>query len=224
MPHLFKELLTRIGPFLSSARLQQFQSTVNYLKSGKWMAEQGFVVGPRARNRGEVWDAVIRDVRDKKVLYLEFGVAQGESIRHWSRELKNPESRLHGFDSFEGLPESGGPWNKGQFTSAGAVPQIDDLRVRFFKGWFQNVLPEYIVAAHDVLVINVDADLYTSTSYVLRQLRPHIRNGTFIYFDEMNFVEHEPKAFAEFIQETGLKFRLVSADKTLTFAAFQCIA
>jgi peroxiredoxin len=39
----------------------------------------------------------------------------------------------------------------------------------------------------------------------------------------MSFVEHEPKAFAEFIEETGLKFRLVSADKSLAWVAFQCV-
>jgi hypothetical protein len=180
MLYLIKELLTRIGPLLPSSGLRQIQATVNYLHSGKWMAEQGFVTGRRARNKEEVWDAIIRDVRDKRVLYLEFGVNRGDATRHWSRELKHPESRLHGFDSFEGMPESGGPWTKGQFNNAGVEPQIDDARVRFFKGWFQDVLPEYQVAAHDVLVINLDADLYTSTTYVLRQLRPHIRKGTFI--------------------------------------------
>ncbi len=220
---LFKELLTRIGPLLSSSRLRELQATVNYLNIGKWMAEQGFVVGRRARDREMVWDAIIREVRDKKVLYLEFGVNRGDATRHWSRELKHPESRLHGFDSFEGMPESGGPWSKGQFDNSGSVPQIDDARVSFFKGWFQDSLPGYQVAAHDALVINLDADLYTSTIYVLRHLRPHIRDGTFIYFDEMSFVEHEPRAFAEFMEETGLRFRLVRADKTLAFVAFQCV-
>ena len=40
----------------------------------------------------------------------------------------------------------------------------------------------------------------------------------------MNFLEHEPRAFDEFMKESGLKFRLVGADKTLTFVAFQCVA
>jgi len=52
---------------------------------------------------------MITKVRDKKVLYMEFGVAYGASIRYWSRELKNPTSVFHGFDSFEGLPETRWP-------------------------------------------------------------------------------------------------------------------
>ncbi len=80
------------------------------------------------------------------------------------------------------------PWYKGQFDASGRVPITDDPRVRFFKGWFTQVLPRYYLRAHDVLVINMDADLYSSTIYVLNYLRPHIKPGTLIYFDEMNHV------------------------------------
>jgi hypothetical protein len=69
----------------------------------------------------------------------------------------------------------------------------------------------------------MDADLYSSTSCVLRHLRPYIRPGTFIYFDEMNHPEHEPKAFAEFMKETSLNFKPVCADRTLTYAFFECV-
>jgi hypothetical protein len=95
--------------------------------------------------------------------------------------------------------------------------------VRFFKGWFNQTLPIYQLPAHDFLVINVDADLYSSTLYVLQTLRPHIQKGTFIYFDEMNHPEHEPKAFAKFLDETNLKFAPVAADKTLTYVCFRCV-
>jgi hypothetical protein len=64
----------------------------------------------------------------------------------------------------------------------------------------------------------MDADLYSSTSYVLHHLRPYIRPGTLIYFDEMNHVEHEPKAFDEFMKGTSLTFRPVCADRTPTYA------
>jgi hypothetical protein len=70
----------------------------------------------------------------------------------------------------------------------------------------------------------MDADLYSSTIYVLTKLRPHIKPGTLIYFDEMNHLEHEPKAFDEFVAESGLKFRGVAADKTLAFVVLECVA
>ena len=46
------------------------------------------------------------EVQDQRVLYLEFGVFRGRTIRYWSRKLRHPETRLHGFDSFEGLPDA----------------------------------------------------------------------------------------------------------------------
>jgi hypothetical protein len=144
-------------------------------------------------------------------------------MRYWSRVLKHPGTILHGFDSFEGLPEKGGLWAKGQFSTDGKIPQIDDPRVRFFKGWFNDVLPTYSLPPHETLVINMDADLYSSTIYVLRHLRPQIKSGTFIYFDEMNHMEHEPRALDEFMAESGLQFRVVCTDKTMAFVFFECI-
>lgn len=214
----FKELLTRAGQRLSQ---RQVQAVVNYLAIGQWLSAQGFSFRNRVKNRQEVWDAVLKQIRDQKVLYLEFGVASGESMRYWSRELKHPESCLHGFDSFEGLPEGGGHWKKGQFDMGGKIPVINDSRVQFFKGWFEEVLPSYALSPKDVLVINVDADLYSSTIFILRHLRPHFIPGTYIYFDELSVYGHEALAFGDFIKETGFKFRPVCADKSLTFAFFQ---
>jgi hypothetical protein len=68
----------------------------------------------------------------------------------------------------------------------------------------------------------MDADIYSSTLYVLRHLRRYIVPGTFVYFDEMNHVEHEPRAFDDFVDETSLGFQSLSADKTLAFVAFEC--
>lgn len=220
----FKYLLTLIGARLSGHSLLQLQMVVNHLKIGRWMRDHHFTFSERLRDRHAVWDVVARQVRDRQVLYLEFGVFSGHSMRYWSRELKHPGAVLHGFDSFEGLPEEAGRWTKGQFSTGGRIPEIDDPRVQFFKGWFNEVLPTHSIPPHEVLVINMDADLYSSTIYVLQHLRPHIKPGTFIYFDEMNHMEHEPRAFDEFVAESGLKFRAVCADKTLTSVFFECTA
>jgi O-methyltransferase len=157
------------------------------------------------------------------VLYLEFGVFQGVATRFWSRALTHPQTQLHGFDSFEGLPEKFGPWVDRSFDVQGSLPVIEDKRVQFFKGWFDQVLPGYSVPPHELLVINMDADLYSSTIYVLRYLRPWIKSGALLYFDEMNHLEHEPRAFDEFMKESGLRFRPLCADKSLAFVLFECI-
>jgi O-methyltransferase len=218
-----KYILTLVGTRLSKRFLVQFEAAVNYVRIGHWCREHGFRMTRRAWKRQQVWATVIDRVRNQRVLYLEFGVAGGASMRYWSEQLTHSESLLHGFDSFEGLPEAGGPWSKGQFDAGGLVPQIADSRVRFFKGWFDQVLPGYNPPPHDVLVINMDADLYSSTIYVLRTLRPYMKPGVYVYFDELNHIEHEADAFDEFIRESGLHFKVVSADKTLAFVFFECI-
>jgi hypothetical protein len=222
----FKYLLTLIGSQIPFEVQHQFQMVVNYMKIGRWMDERDFRFPERVRNREAVFAAVAKKIRDEKVLYLEFGVYKGESMRYWSKILRHPESQLHGFDSFEGLPEDfdvDGPYRQGTFDLGGAIPNIDDARVRFFRGWFDQVLPSYKMPNHDVLVLMMDADLYSSTIYVLRHMRPYIKEGTFIFFDEMSRPEHEPRAFDEFMKESGLKFRPVCADRGLNRVFFQCL-
>ena len=225
LEHL-KYFLTVIGARVKPHTLHQFLMVVNYMKIGFWMRNHGFFIDRRVRDRGEVFSKVAHQVADKKVLYLEFGVFKGESMRFWSRELKNPNANLHGFDSFEGLPEDfdvDGPYIKGTFDVGGTIPQIDDSRVKFFKGWFDQVLTGYTAPPHEVLVIVMDADLYSSTIYVLRHFKSIIRKGTFIFFDEMSRIEHEPKAFGEFMKETGLKFIPICSDFGLNRVFFKCI-
>jgi hypothetical protein len=219
-----KYLLTLIGARLSGVQLYGLQAIVNHLRLGRWMRDHGFHFESRLADRWGVFDVVASRVQDGRVLYLEFGVFKGRTTRYWSARLRNPDARLHGFDSFEGLPEEWAGHAKGNiFNASGQIPVIDDARVQFFKGWFNEVLPNYRVPDHDQLVLIMDADLYSSTSYVLRHLWPYVRPGTLLYFDEMNHVEHEPKAFDEFMKETSLRFRPVAADRTLTHACFECV-
>lgn len=224
----FKHTLTRIGARLHPAILHRMQMVLNYMVLGRWMREQGFSVPPRVADRAQVFDAVAQRVQNRHVLYLEFGVARGDATQYWVEAITDPTARFYGFDSFEGLPEdfdqTSSQLKTGHFDTGGQVPQIDDPRVAFVKGWFQDTLPSFEVPEHDVLVLNMDADLYTSTRFVLDYLKPYIRPGTFVYFDDLSRPEHEPKAFSEFMKDTGLKFRIVSADKTLNRVFFECIS
>jgi hypothetical protein len=219
-----KYLLRKVGARLSGSQLYKLQAVLDHVKLGRWMEDHGFRFHGALRDRWDVFDVVISRVQDAPVLYLEFGVFRGRTTRYWSARLRNPNTRLHGFDSFEGLPEQWAGQASGRiFNAEGEIPVLPDPRVQFFKGWFDQSLPTYVVPDHDVLILILDADLYSSTSYVLRRMRGYIRPGTLIYFDEMNHVEHEPKAFHEFMSETGLTFRPVAADRTLTHAFFECV-
>jgi len=216
-----------MGAWMPAPALHQLQTVVNYMKLGSWMAKNNFKIDRRVPNREAVFAAVAERVRDMRVLYLEFGVFRGASMRYWSNVLNNPDARLYGFDSFEGLPEDfddvWGPYVKGTFDVKGAIPKIDDPRVEFVKGWFEHTLPTFQLPEHEVLVIVLDADLYSSTDCVLTHLRPFIKIGTFIYFDDMSRPNHEPAAFDKFVSESGYRFRLVSADYSFNNAFFERI-
>jgi hypothetical protein len=218
----FKYLLTRIGELVSSKTIYNLNATANYLEVGRWMHANGYDVRNRLDSREQLFDIVATQVGDRDVLYMEFGVFQGAATRYWSKLLRNPRSKLHGFDSFEGLPENWLPQRpKGHFSVGGRLPEIDDSRVQFFNGWFERSLPNYKCPPHDVLVLNFDADLYSPTTFVLKILRDAIVPGTYIYFDEFNHRFHELRAFDEFIKETGMKFRLLGVTRTLEHVLFQ---
>lgn len=57
------------------------------------------------------------------------------------------------------------------YSTCGVPPIIDDPRIRFFKGWFEDTLPTYQAPKANVVILNMDADLYSSTIFVLRTLR-----------------------------------------------------
>jgi hypothetical protein len=219
-----KSLLVDIGSRCGERTLHFLNSSVNYLEVGHWIKSRGFHTTKRVSKRRELFDQIAQRADGKKVLYLEFGVAKGASMRYWSNLLGNPESSLHGFDSFEGLPEG---WHlgdqRGAYSAGGRVPQIADPRVKIFKGLFQDTLPTYRLPEHETLIINIDCDLYSSTSFVLNVLEEHISPGSYIYFDEFSDSHNELKAFHEFIARTNKRFSLLGATRSYAQVSFECI-
>ena len=104
---------------------------------------------------------------DAPIDYLEFGVFQGESMRHWVTLNQHPDSRFYGFDSFEGLPEDwkrfDGQMVKAHFDVKGSVPDIDDPRVSFVRGWFQETVDEFLAVVRHPLAAGRCTSTQTST-------------------------------------------------------------
>ena len=152
------------------------------------------------KKRYSLFEYVIKkEGLDKDVDYLEFGVSKGNSLKWWINRLKNKNSRFYGFDTFTGLPEDWGPFKAGDMSNGNKPPSINDDRVSFIQGIFQQTLIPFLIKYKNEnrKIIHLDADLYSATLYVLTLLTPYLKSGDILFFDEFNVPMHEYKAFYE---------------------------
>jgi hypothetical protein len=148
---------------------------------------------------------------DRPVTYLEFGVAQGRSIRMMAERFKNPVSQFIGFDSFVGLPEAWIHHDVGAFSNAGFEPLFEDGRVRFVKGWFQNTVSPFFknftLTAGHVVFVHFDSDLYSSNLFLLTSLWHNLQEYFFLMDD---FLEDEVIAMHDFMAAYPISLKFMA--------------
>lgn len=146
--------------------------------------------------------------------YLEFGVYRGWSMFRMVQRFTNPEARFYGFDSFQGLPEQWGDMGVGHFSTEKQFPDIKDARVQFIAGWFQNTVSRFLhehAPLPTPVLVNFDADLYSSTLFLLTALW-HFVPEYYFYFDE--FMPDEAVAMFEFTSAYPVEFEFFAATET----------
>ncbi|HJY98791.1 MAG TPA: class I SAM-dependent methyltransferase [Patescibacteria group bacterium] len=132
---------------------------------------------------------------------LEFGVGAGNSYL-WQAEqiIKHfNDTTLIGFDSWAGLPkETKGVWypkRHGQgnfsFPKSAVLGELqkmgirNDPRFRFVDGFFDKSLTKEVQRTISNLVfVNIDVDVHSSSLLVLDFIKPHLRNKVIIYWDD----------------------------------------
>jgi O-methyltransferase len=166
----------------------------------------------------------LHQLTHQPIHYLEFGVAAGTSFKWWLATNQDASSRFFGFDTFEGLPEDWGTYDKGAMSAH--MPVINDERGNFYKGLFQDTLLPFIkensalLHADVVKVIHMDADLYSATAFTLAQLYPFLHKGDIILFDEFSVAMHEFKAYDEFINNYYIKLTPIGSVNNFYQTAF----
>ena len=102
---------------------------------------------------------------------------------------------------------------KHHYNTEGETPQITDERVSFIKGLFQDSLPGFLEKYNSVQrkVIHMDADLYSSTLFVLTRLIPYLKKDDLLLFDEFGVPTHEFRAFVDIVSSYNLKFEVLGA-------------
>ncbi len=174
-----------------------------------------------AEDKESLYEEVIlqQNLESCSLTYLEFGVFRGDSLRWWVGRLSHAGTRFVGFDTFTGLPEYWRPTEpKGHFNAGGRIPDIRDPRCSFEVGLFQDTLTQF-VSSRDLsgpLVINLDADMFTSTLFVLATLSRYLKPGDLLFFDEFSCPLDEFRAFESFIRCFRVKYEVAGATKGYT--------
>ena len=137
---------------------------------------------------------------------LEFGVFRGESLNVIAKHRP-----VVGFDSFSGLPEDWTPRHPQGTFGLDAVPEVDE-RAELVVGWFDDTLPRFLRDRSDALIdfVHLDADLYSSTKYVLSSIFDRMSSGCILLFDEFtplpdDLSRGEYRAWSESVEEFGLR-------------------
>ncbi|KAF7787113.1 hypothetical protein PRUB_a3979 [Pseudoalteromonas rubra] len=148
----------------------------------------------------------------------EFGCGTGQSSYMLSKTMRDcnnyyeTNSKLHLFDSFEGLPVSksevdlesplvqAGVWGECACASISADKLSDTIRSQLdfnnfqtYEGWFNETLPT-IAAGTQFSLVHLDCDLYESTMQVLEHLLANnmLSAGAVLMFDDWSCNNNSP--------------------------------
>lgn len=129
--------------------------------------------------------------------FVECGVFAGAQVAAMAQACIDHDVYwpIHLFDSFEGIPkagpEDGEEGKKIEGKSICSMEKvkgymrawgIDDIRLFYHRGWFENTVPDSIVKK--IAILRLDGDLYSSTKVCLEHLLDKIVDGGFLIVDD----------------------------------------
>jgi hypothetical protein len=175
-------------------------------------AAHHMIAAERFAHRNDLHSFAVKNIIVEGPVF-EFGVWSGNTINFLASLL--PESKVYGFDSFEGLPEDWvGRTGVGAFSRNGEPPSVRD-NVELVIGWFDRSLPPFLDThpIDRIALLHVDCDIYSSTQTIFGYLHKQIVPGTIIVFDEYfnypTWQRHEYSAFQEFVNYRQVKYEYI---------------
>jgi hypothetical protein len=161
------------------------------------------------RNKWQLLDAALGLVH-LSGLYCEFGVFTGKSVNYIAAKVTG---EVHGFDSFEGLPED---WRASFEAGKFKVQELPKVapNVILHEGWFSDSIPRFLQEnSGPIGFLHIDCDLRSSTDTVLRALANRIVAGTVIQFDEFfnypGWRSGEHEAFTAFCRDRSAELEYI---------------
>jgi hypothetical protein len=138
--------------------------------------------------RERLWTALSRLMDPGRPWHgIEFGVAWGYATGWWLARLpQGSGATWDGFDRFTGLPR---PWREheaGTFDAGGKPPAIDDSRLTWHVGDVEETVATVDAArfSDGGRLVLFDLDIYEPTAAAWEFVRPLLRPGDILYFDD----------------------------------------
>ena len=181
--HYFASCFRHIGSLI-----YPLKSLIEVLEFRVWLNNK-FGTVKLFKNKQELLNALIKDSNvefsksGRGVLYVEFGVAFGETSRYIISGTKAPLV-YHGFDTFEGLPKSWRRLPAGAISTKGELPNIVGENIHFHKGLIQETIDKVNFKSSLKKIFVFDFDLYEPTLFALKHIFSDIHEGDIVYFDE----------------------------------------
>lgn len=160
----------------------------------------------KALTKAVYWHQLNGGIGDIAEFGTASGVTSGFLASAMDRGEKEPyllstrPSKLHLFDSFQGLPEISNPldvqagWKKGWFAGLSELELFQRInrflpkeQIKIYSGWFKDTMKTISIDTK-FAIIHIDCDLYESTMDVLDYLfeNEHLLDGCVIFFDDWN--------------------------------------
>mgnify|MGYP003624698543 CR=1 FL=1 len=161
------------------------------------------------------FDMCLKECAVKDGDMYEFGCWSGKSLKAMYLAINNQGTKfknVHGFDSFEGLPdETSGlfkdaQWSKGNFNSQKWFKCTDNEKIKesiikssgfdtinFIEGWYENTLNKETYDKNEfnpAMIVHIDVDLHSSCLEVLDFLFKFkiIVKGTILAYDDFSVI------------------------------------
>ena len=193
-----------LGEALDVVGLREAANRLYWRLSPRWKAKEQLV---RPAEFRPVLDRHIADLltdRQPEAFgdYLEFGVYNGMSMSVAYAAIEAAglaQTRLIGFNSFEGMPhgdkqDEAGVFTGGQLYFDEAATRanlqrygVDLDRVTLVKGWYDDTLNDATIARLKLKrtsLVMIDCVIYPSTAAVLRFIEPLIGDRAVLVFDD----------------------------------------
>ena len=201
-----------------------YEAKEAYLKYYKYMKKV-----PLFRNGNDIreysFKRLFQNFPNQNYQIIQLGVNNGINSKHYSCLIKKFKCncKIIGFDSWKGLSEDWRGMSKGRYKGSQlfSKPQPPDFCI-FKEGNVADELNKFLTKENERLLnlVHFNLDTYNPTKLCLSLLKPYLKKGTILIFDDFygypGWSIHENKAFEEFLIESQMKYKFVC------FGKFEC--